>query len=136
MPMFDALTTGPLRTEIEDELTLAVTITRVQRTRLASGEYVEGPVVVAEDVPGAFTNPTEAQAQIAAAAGVKMTVRVLLPLGTDVRIGDVLTAVGSDDDGNKWTRSVSVTATDFPAEVVRVCAAVDTQLNVGSGSTT
>lgn len=114
---------------------LAVTITRVQRTRIPGGEYVEGPVVVAEAVPGAFTNPTEAQAQIAAASGAKMTVRVLLPLGTDVRIGDVLTAAGSDDDVNEWTRSVSVTATDFPAEVVRVCAAVDTQLNATGSAT-
>jgi hypothetical protein len=123
------LAIGPLRKIVEGELVHTATLTTPQRLRLPNGEYQALPPIVEPDVPCLLTSPTAEDAEIAAARGVEMKVRVLVALGTVVAIGTVATVEGEDADGNPWTRTVKVTATDFPDELVRVCAAVDTQLN-------
>ena len=128
-PLFPPIALGPLRAVIQAELVHVATLTTAVRQRLPTGTYRNLPPIVVEDVPCLLTNPTAQDAEIAAARGIEMQVRVLFALGTTVQIGTLAAIAGADADGNEWVRAVTITATDFPDALCRVCAAIDTQLN-------
>lgn len=91
--------------------------------RRPGGAYDETPVAVLTDEPCRVTPTSLASATslVAEATEVLNRWQVAMWRGADLAVNDILTASGTDNDGNAWTRKLVVISVDGPRtyEVLR-----------------